>query len=290
MNTSSAEPPAPAGRGPESSSHHARRGLSRRAFVGGAAAATGVSLVDGWASSAASAAGPAKPVPDGFGSVSTAPRLPAGFTKTFKSRFVQAGGIRQHVVIGGDGPPLLLVHGWPQNWYAWRKVMPALARDFTVIAVDQRGIGLTEKPRDGYDTATLARDLVALMDALGHRRFAAVGHDTGLIIGYALAADHPQRVARVALAEVPGPPGALPSPPLFVPDALNNRLWHRRPERGHPGRRPLGRRAGSPGGAGGADQVPGSVPCSRRLPLARLNDGSGGWGMPRLVRAARSGA
>jgi pimeloyl-ACP methyl ester carboxylesterase len=66
-------------------------------------------------------------------------------------------------VIGGDGPPLLLVHGWPENWYQYRALMPALARDFTVIAVDQRGMGLTEKPKHGYDSATLANDLVALM-------------------------------------------------------------------------------------------------------------------------------
>jgi pimeloyl-ACP methyl ester carboxylesterase len=164
--------------------------------------------------------------PEGPGSVSGAPNLPAGFTDTFTSRYIDAGGLRQHAVIGGDGPPLLLVHGWPQNWYAWRLLMPALARDFEVIAVDQRGIGQTDKPQDGYDTSTLADDLVALMDELGHQRFAVVGHDTGYIIGYALAADHPDRVARVALAEVPGAPGVGPSPPLFIPEPLNNRLWH----------------------------------------------------------------
>jgi pimeloyl-ACP methyl ester carboxylesterase len=152
--------------------------------------------------------------PQGPGSVSGAPNLPAGFTDTFTSRYIDAGGLRQHAVIGGGGPPLLLVHGWPENWYAWRLLMPALARNFEVIAVDQRGIGLTDKPQDGYDTATLAGDLVALMEALGHQRFAVVGHDTGLIIGYALAADHPDRVDRVALAEVPGPPGAVPAPPM----------------------------------------------------------------------------
>jgi len=104
--------------------------------------------------------------------------------------------------------------------------MPSLARDFEVIAVDQRGIGESEKPENGYDTGTLASDLVALMDALGHERFAVVGHDTGLIIGYALAADHPDRVDRLVLAEVPGPPGVPPGPPLFLPESLNNKLWH----------------------------------------------------------------
>ena len=138
--------------------------------------------------------------PEGPGSVSGAPNLPEGFTDTFTSRYIDTGELRQHAVIGGEGPPLLLVHGWPENWYAWRLLMPELARDFEVIAVDQRGIGLTDKPQGGYDAGTLANDLVALMDALGHERFAVVGHDTGYIIGYALAADHPDRVDRVALA------------------------------------------------------------------------------------------
>ena len=129
------------------------------------------------------------------------------------------------MVTGGDGPPLLLVHGWPQTWYAWRLVMPALARDFQVVAPDQRGTGLSGKPEDGYDTGTLAGDLVALMDALGHERFAVAGHDTGMWIGYALAADHPDRVARLAVAETPLP-GVSPSPPLFASAHLNNALWH----------------------------------------------------------------
>src|SRR5947199_1844228 len=74
------------------------------------------------------------PAPEGPGSVSGAPNLPAGFTGTFTSRYIDTGELRQHVVTGGEGPPLLLVHGWPQTWYAWRLVMPALARDFSVIA------------------------------------------------------------------------------------------------------------------------------------------------------------
>src|ERR671921_2949478 len=161
--------------------------------------------------------------PEGPLSASGAPNLPDGFTDTFTSRYVDTDELRQHAVIGGEGPPLLLVHGWPETWYGWRLLMPALARDFQVIAVDQRGRGLSDKPAAGYDTGTLATDLVALMDALGHERFAVVGHDTGFAIGYALAADHPERVDRVVLADIPGPPMASASPPVFVPAPVNNR-------------------------------------------------------------------
>jgi pimeloyl-ACP methyl ester carboxylesterase len=164
--------------------------------------------------------------PDGPLSVTGAPHLADGFRDTFTSHCIDTGEVTLHAVIGGDGPPLLLVHGWPETWYAWRHVMPALAREFEVIAVDQRGIGLSDKPAGGYDTGTQARDLVGLMDALGHQRFSVVGHDTGFTISYALAADHPERVERVALAEIPGSPGAAPSPPVFVPGMINDRLWH----------------------------------------------------------------
>ena len=165
------------------------------------------------------------PTPRGPGSVSGAPHLPAGFTDTFTSRYVDTGEVRLHAVTGGDGPPLLLVHGWPQTWYAWRMLMPTLARDFQVIAVDQRGIGLSDKPHDGYDTVTLANDLVALMDALGHPRFALYGTDTGMPIAYAVAADHRDRLDRLVVSEAPLP-GISPSPPLFLPPLLNARLWH----------------------------------------------------------------
>src|SRR5512132_4284774 len=163
--------------------------------------------------------------PEGPGSVSGAPNLPAGFADTFSSRYIDTGEARLHAVIGGDGPPLLLVHGWPETWYAWRHVMPALSRDFEVIAVDQRGIGQSDKPQDGYDTATQANDMVTLMQVLGHERFAVYGTDTGMPIAYAIAADHPGRVERLIVSEAPLP-GVTPSPPLFLPPLLNARLWH----------------------------------------------------------------
>jgi pimeloyl-ACP methyl ester carboxylesterase len=171
----------------------------------------------------ASATGSRKP--EGLGSASGAPNLPPGFTDTFTSCYIDSGELRLHAVIGGDGPPLMLIHGWPGTWYYWRLVMPALARDFKVVAVDQRGIGLSDKPEEGYDTGTLANDLVGLMDALGHERFAVVGVDTGMLIGYALAADHPDRVVRLAVGEAPLP-GISPPTPLVLPDQVVDRLWH----------------------------------------------------------------
>jgi pimeloyl-ACP methyl ester carboxylesterase len=172
-----------------------------------------------------SAASTSLPIPEGPGSVSGAPHLPEGFTDTFTSRYVDIGALRLHIVIGGDGPPLLLVHGWPETWYAWRMLMPTLARDFQVIAVDQRGIGLSDKPEDGYDTGTLADDMVALMDALGHQRFAMYGTDTGMPIAYAVAADHRDRLDRLVVSEAPLP-GVSPTPPLFLPPQLNAKFWH----------------------------------------------------------------
>ena len=165
------------------------------------------------------------PSPEAPGSVSGAPNLPAGFAGTFTSRYVDTGEVRLHAVTGGEGPPLLLVHGWPQTWYAWRMLMPALARDFSVVAVDQRGIGLSGKPSGGYDTASLASDLVrtdgrarppTLRLVRDRRR-----HADRLRPG--CGSPRPGRPA----GRLRGPlPGISPSPPLFLPPQLNERLWH----------------------------------------------------------------
>ncbi|HWG12412.1 MAG TPA: alpha/beta hydrolase [Streptosporangiaceae bacterium] len=167
---------------------------------------------------------PGEPV-TGFGTVHGVPGLPAGFAGTFESRLTDVAGVRLHTVSGGDGPPLLLVGGWPQTWYVWRLVMPRLAEDFRVIAVDPRGVGVSDTPDHGYDSATLASELVALMDTLGHRRFVMIGHDVGMWTAYAAAADHPDRIERLVLAEA-NIPGVAPSPPLLGPEAANDRLWH----------------------------------------------------------------
>jgi pimeloyl-ACP methyl ester carboxylesterase len=190
---------------------------TRREILAAAAAAGAASVLPVALNAATS--------PDGPGSASGAPHLPRGFADTFKSRYVDIGGLRLHAVLGGAGPPLLLVHGWPQTWYQWRLVMPALAKDFSVVAVDQRGIGLSDKPESGYDGGTQANDMAALMTALGHQRFAMIGFDTGMPIGYAVASDHPERLDRLVVGEAIVT-GVTPSPPLLVPGPVNKRLWH----------------------------------------------------------------
>jgi haloacetate dehalogenase len=113
-------------------------------------------------------------------------------------------GIKQHWVSAGDGPPVYLLHGFPETWYGWRKQIPVLAERYTVIAPDLRGYGGTEKPASGYDKRTMAGDLAALMDHLGHQRAAVVGHDRGARVGTRFAKDHPERIERfVTMDNVP---------------------------------------------------------------------------------------
>ncbi|MFS8198268.1 alpha/beta fold hydrolase [Streptomyces sp. CWNU-52B] len=161
----------------------------------------------------------------GFGTVSGVPWLPDGFTDVFESTLVRVGEVGLHTVQGGAGRPLLLVGGWPQNWYVWRFVMPRLAEHFRVVAVDPRGVGRSDKPHGGYDTGTVAAELVALMRTFGHERFAVAGHDVGMWIGYALAADHGDTVERLALLDATIP-GLAPDVPVFGPEAQNDMLWH----------------------------------------------------------------
>ncbi|KAA6214569.1 alpha/beta hydrolase [Streptomyces albofaciens JCM 4342] len=161
----------------------------------------------------------------GFGTVTGVPWLPDGFTDVFESTLVRVGEVGLHTVQGGAGRPLLLVGGWPQNWYVWRHVMPRLAEHFRVVAVDPRGVGRSDKPHGGYDTGTVAAELAALMRTLGHQRFAMAGHDVGMWLGYALAADHGDAVERLALLDATIP-GLAPPVDLFGPEAQNDLLWH----------------------------------------------------------------
>jgi pimeloyl-ACP methyl ester carboxylesterase len=108
--------------------------------------------------------------------------------------FVDAGGLRTHVATAGHGPPVVLLHGWPQHWYEWRGVIPLLAPHARVICPDLRGFGWTDVPERGYEKDQLKRDVLAPLDALELERVTFAGHDWGGYIGFLLALDHPDRI------------------------------------------------------------------------------------------------
>jgi pimeloyl-ACP methyl ester carboxylesterase len=110
-------------------------------------------------------------------------------------------GVDLHYVRAGEGPPLLLLHGWPQTWYEWRDVLGPLAKQYTVIAPDLRGMGDSGKPREGYDKRTVADDTRELVHELGFEEVAVVGHDWGMPTAYAYAARYREEVQALAVME-----------------------------------------------------------------------------------------
>jgi pimeloyl-ACP methyl ester carboxylesterase len=122
-------------------------------------------------------------------------------------RFVDALGLRVHVAEAGraDGPPVLLLHGWPQHWYMWRHVMAALGAEFRLLAPDLRGFGWTDAPGHGYDGETMARDQVALLDALEIDRAKVLGHDWGGWVAFLIGLLHPDRAERLMVCNSPHP-------------------------------------------------------------------------------------
>lgn len=117
-------------------------------------------------------------------------------------RTARVNGLRMHYVTEGSGPPVVLLHGWPQTWYEWRKVIPALARRYTVLAPDLRGYGETGKPTSGYDKRTMASDVHELVRGLGHARIRLVGHDRGARVAHRYALDYEDEVERLALLDI----------------------------------------------------------------------------------------
>ncbi len=113
---------------------------------------------------------------------------------------VETSRLRMHTAQAGAGEPALLLHGWPQHWYAWRRVIPLLAPHHRVICPDLRGFGWSDAPRSGYGTADLVEDLIALLDALSLERVLVIGHDLGGRLGFHLSLRAPDRVrAHLAL-------------------------------------------------------------------------------------------
>ena len=131
--------------------------------------------------------------------------LPAQLEPLFTHQTAQVNGGRLHYVIGGQGSPVVLLHGWPQTWYEWRKIMPALAEKYTVIAPDSRGMGDSERTESGYDASTLAEDTFSLVRSLGFQQISLVGHDLGVLTAYAYAARYREAVQRLVILDSPLP-------------------------------------------------------------------------------------
>jgi haloacetate dehalogenase len=124
------------------------------------------------------------------------------FMTGMEPRTIRANGIRVNAWIGGQGPALLLLHGYPQTAQMWRKVAPPLLDTFTVVCPDLRGYGDSDKPRDGYDKRTMARDMHETMAALGHSRYALVAHDRGARVAHRQALDYAEAVTHLCVLDI----------------------------------------------------------------------------------------
>ncbi|MEU2103537.1 alpha/beta hydrolase [Nocardia sp. NPDC019255] len=143
------------------------------------------------------------------------------FESTFQHEFADIDGVRMHYVTGGHGSPVVLIHGWPQTWYGWWPIMPALAEHHTVYAIDLPGLGDSTGTPTGYDKATLARYVHTLIaDRLGVRDARVVGHDWGAAVAFQYADQFPADTARLGYLDLP-----LPGPAI---DARTYRTlsWH----------------------------------------------------------------
>ena len=133
---------------------------------------------------------------------------------TFSHHMATVNGTQIHYIIGGHGDPVVLLHGWPETWYSWHIVMPALAKNYTVIAPDLPGLGDSSKPLTGYDGKTVAAIIHRLVTQLGFNTIFLVGHDIGTQVAYSYAAAHPTEVRKLVVMEltIPGfaPAGRMP--------------------------------------------------------------------------------
>jgi pimeloyl-ACP methyl ester carboxylesterase len=138
-----------------------------------------------------------------------------------QDRFASVGDVRLHYLVAGKGEPVLLLHGYAQNSHMWRPLMVELAKSHTVIAPDLRGFGQSSKPASGYDKKTMAQDVHALAKSLGYQRTIIVGHDIGLMVAYAYAAQFPTEVDRIVLMDA-----FLPGVGDWTTVWLLRDLWH----------------------------------------------------------------
>lgn len=149
----------------------------------------------------------------------TPARAQQGFA--IEDRFADVNGTRLHYLAAGEGPPVILLHGYAQNSHMWRPLIAELAKTHLVIAPDLRGFGESDKPATGYEKKALAQDIHALSEKLGLKSVGIAGHDIGLMVAYAYAAQYPSEVSRIALMDA-FLPGIGDTTGIF----LLRDLWH----------------------------------------------------------------
>lgn len=152
-----------------------------------------------------------------FSLSANAGKVPDGFTE----RDAEVNGVRIHCLIGGKGSPVVLLHGYAQTSHMWNPIMPLLAKNHTVIVPDLRGAGGSSKPKSGYDKKNMAVDIHELVKSLGFNRAEIVGHDIGLMVAYAYAAQFPQETERLVLMDA-----FLPGISDWKNVWLMRDLWH----------------------------------------------------------------
>lgn len=135
----------------------------------------------------------------------------------FANGYVQVNGTRLHYVAGGTGEPLVLLPGWPETWWCYRKIMPLLAAKYRVIVVEFRGMGSAGKPAGGYDKKTMAKDVYELMHQLGHQKVYIAGHDIGAQVAFSFAANYPAATSKLVMMEVQHPDESYLTMPMLPP-------------------------------------------------------------------------
>ena len=143
-------------------------------------------------------------------------------TTQWDHRTAVVNGINIHYVTQGLGAPVILLHGWPEFWYGWRKQIPVLSESFQIIAPDMRGFGYSDKPLSGYDTRTAASDIYELARLLGHQRVSIVAHDIGARVAFRLTLDHEDAVERLVFLDSTPPIEQLRAQ---APQVIRER-WH----------------------------------------------------------------
>lgn len=139
----------------------------------------------------------------------------------FKSCFLEVNNVKLHYVIGGEGEPLVLIPGYPQTWWAYHEMMPELAKHYTLIVVEMRGMGESDKPKSGYDKKNMAKDIYELVKQLEYNQIYIGGHDIGAHVAYSFACNYSEMTKRLIVLDTPHPDESMYQLPMLPIPEMN---------------------------------------------------------------------